>query len=59
MKLPEWNLESAEQLLLQCAAIVDKIGPTAQPLLDRAEAEYMKLKTASSATDRIKKMLGK
>jgi len=58
-KTRPWNIEAAEELLLQCAAFVDKFGLVAQPLLDRAEAEYNKLKTTSSATDRIKAMLGK
>lgn len=54
-----WNIARAEALLLNCALLVDRLGPEAQPLLDRAELEYNKLKNATSATDRIKTMLGK
>ena len=55
-KLPTWNIEAAEVLLLQCAAFVDKFGPQAQPLLDRALAEYNRLREPS-ATERVKAML--
>lgn len=55
-KLPPWNIEAAEELLLQCAAFVDKFGLVAQPLLDRAEREYHALRQPS-ATDRVKAML--
>lgn len=55
-KSTTWNIEAAEVLLLQCAAFVDKFGPQAQPLLDRALAEYNRLREPS-ATERVRAML--
>lgn len=55
-KLPRWNIDAAEDLLLKCARLVDLIGPEAQPLLDRAEIEYNRLRQPS-AGDRVRAML--
>jgi hypothetical protein len=51
-----WNIARAEALLLNCAMLVDRLGPEAQPLLDRAEMEYALLRQPS-ATERAKKII--
>jgi hypothetical protein len=50
------TLADVERDLLIAATLVDKYGDEMQPLLDRVEAEYNKLRRPA-AVDRIKAML--
>ncbi|MCM2499902.1 hypothetical protein [Neorhizobium galegae] len=52
----EITLAGIEEDLLIVAELVDRYGDEMQPLLDRVEAEYNKLRRPA-AVDRIKAML--
>ncbi|MEJ6845139.1 hypothetical protein V3589_02800 [Sinorhizobium fredii] len=54
----EIPLERIEEMLLFCAELVDRLGPIAQPLLDRMEREYLAAKERGTAVDRIRKLIG-
>jgi hypothetical protein len=59
----EITVERWGEMLLFAAKAVDRIGPKAQPILDRCEREYLaaKLKRDSkgdSQLDRVRKLMG-